>query len=95
MSAHRVACCVCGRPCVPLADYDTPTCIRCDHRHELVVLRLLQTNATAMQAPSWMASVMAAAARHMETGDGPGETLAVAELVDAVVPMRRRRNEQP
>jgi hypothetical protein len=32
-------CVVCGRRCVPLADYDVPVCIRCDKDVEFVQVR--------------------------------------------------------
>jgi hypothetical protein len=35
----RPACAICGVPCIPLADYDAPTCVRCDDAMVLALER--------------------------------------------------------
>ena len=39
MPGGRVECCICRRGCVPLADYDAPTCIDCADAMDAITIR--------------------------------------------------------
>ena len=39
MTPELPGCCICGRSCIPLADYDAPTCIDCDDVMLAITLR--------------------------------------------------------
>lgn len=33
------SCAICDRPCIPMADYDVPTCIDCDESMSIITVR--------------------------------------------------------
>lgn len=96
------SCVVCGRGCVPMADYEVPVCPRCDAAQEDIL-------AAAIAAPVQVVTVTVPAERRpvvrrplvervvvhadltrpVESYYGPAAPEVIAELVDALFPLDR------
>lgn len=78
-------CCICQRLCVPLADYDAPTCVHCDARIELITAlaasplqRRLQPAARTI-AFSAQCGTRSGYYRHKRRGEAVDEACRIAE----------------
>lgn len=52
MAGHvfaRVICGICGRACIPLADFDAPTCFRCENDVDAILTRAGLTHQVVAQ----------------------------------------------
>lgn len=74
-------CFICRRPCIPMADYELPTCIRCDRDAEAIL-----TRAGLLGYEERPVAVPAAPYRPYGTYFGPADPDVIASLVAALFP---------
>lgn len=94
------ACVICGRRCVPMADYDAPVCARCDAAQDDILaaaalaaylappttVQVVRTPAPRCRCRNGSVVVHADLTRPVETYYGPAAPEVIAELVDALFP---------
>lgn len=77
---NQPLCCICKRPCVPMADYEIPTCIGCDLDMEHVLRRSARPPQFDMYGkPMSPCGTHAAFNRHRKRGETPDDACVIGE----------------
>lgn len=86
-------CVICDRSCIPLADYDAPTCIDCDDAMRMVTITARLS--TELPTPPVAEPLPLQLDRPLHTYYGPAPAEVLEQLVDALFPPAKPRQRRP